>query len=171
MPPVGGSARDDGGVPNGASGAAGGRARPGSPVVFRGHRAPLVCYPAAVVFVVVLVAIAIALPREHSLAWGIADRVGLVVFALVMAYGLHRVGSVRAVADPSGLTVRNVLRTRRLEWAEIIGLRFSIDDPWVLLDLSDSTTLAVMGIQASDGPRARRDAEALAALVARYTPH
>ena len=67
--------------------------------------------------------------------------------------------------DGAGLTVRNLLLTRRVEWAEIVSVRFGQGRPWVSLDLADGTTLAVMAIQAADGARAAREARRLATLV------
>jgi hypothetical protein len=38
-------------------------------------------------------------------------------------------------------------------------------NPWALLDLNDGTTRSAMGIQGSDGNRARRQVRQLRALV------
>jgi hypothetical protein len=87
---------------------------------------------------------------------------GLAAAAGALAW---RLGGVFARPSERGLVVRNVVRTRRLEWAEIVAVRLMMDDPWVVLDLSDGTTLAVMAIQRSDGRRGMREATRLAALV------
>lgn len=65
--------------------------------------------------------------------------------------------------------MRNLVHRRRLAWAEIVSVRFGHGRPWVQLDLADGTTLAVMGIQRSDGALANREARRLATLVARHT--
>lgn len=135
--------------------------------VFRGHLGPLVCYPIAVVVVVLIVLVAVNLPGGPN-GYGAPDRVALVAIALAIAWFLHRLASVRLVATPEAATVRNLLRTRRLEWAEILSVRLGDDDPWAQLDLSDGSVLAVMGIQSADGDRAQAAARRLSALVARY---
>ena len=48
----------------------------------------------------------------------------------------------------------NLLRTRFLEWPEVVRVGFRRGDPWVLLDLADGETQPVMAIQANDGERA-----------------
>ena len=91
-----------------------------------------------------------------------------VVLDLVGAFGVWfcwRQATVVAVPDEHGLFVRNLVYTRRLEWAEIVLVRFGEGRPWAQLDLADGDTLAVMGIQRADGEHARREAARLAALV------
>ncbi len=98
-------------------------------------------------------------------AGGAASRLaftGLAVAAGVLAW---RLGGVFARPSQHELVVRNVIRTQRLEWPQIVGVRLMLDDPWVVLDLSDGTTLAVMAIQRSDGQRGMREASRLATLV------
>jgi hypothetical protein len=97
-----------------------------------------------------------------------ANRWSFVGFAVFAAALLWRLGGVHARPTPRGLKVRNVVGTRRLEWAEIVAVRFTVDDAWVVLDLADGNTLAVMGIQRADGERGMGEARRLAALVARH---
>jgi hypothetical protein len=137
-------------------------------VVFRARLGRLVTYPVAVAFMAVLVWLAVVLP-DGPTGYGTADRVFLLVVALGSGWFLHRLASVRVVTDPGGLTVRNVVRRRRLDWAEVVGVRMTPDDPWASLDLADGTTLAAMGIQSADGPRGRQAAVRLAELVAAHT--
>jgi hypothetical protein len=114
---------------------------------------------------VLLVAAAI-LPWSGPNTVGWNDRLGFVVVAALIGGGLYRLASVSALPSETGLVVRNVLLTRRLEWAEILGIHFGTGDPWVLLDLSDGDTLAVMAIQRADGERAAAEASRLATLMA-----
>ncbi|WP_402465327.1 PH domain-containing protein [Isoptericola aurantiacus] len=92
-------------------------------------------------------------------------RVAFVAFAVGVAWLLWRLGGVHARPDPDGLTVRNVVRTRRVAWAQIVGVRLTMNDPWVTLDLSDGGTLAVMGIQRADGERGMAEARRLQDLT------
>ncbi|MBO3102692.1 PH domain-containing protein [Cellulomonas sp. zg-ZUI168] len=97
------------------------------------------------------------------------DKVGFALVGALIAGFLWRQASVTALVRDDGLTVRNLLFTRRLEWAEIVSVRFGSGRPWVQLDLSDGDTLAVMGIQRADGEFADAEARRLATLVAMHT--
>ena len=90
----------------------------------------------------------------------------MLAVGLAMAWFCWREASVRAEVDEQGITVRNLMLTRRLEWAEVVAVRFGQGRPWVQLDLSDGDVLAVMGVQQSDGARAVAESRRLAALVA-----
>lgn len=100
---------------------------------------------------------------------GPVDGISFAVFGLLVAWFCWRQASVQARPDDDGLVVRNLLLTRRLEWAQIVSVRFGQGRPWVQLDLDDGDTLAVMGIQRADGAYAEREARRLATLVARHT--
>ncbi|OLT51695.1 PH domain-containing protein [Cellulosimicrobium sp. CUA-896] len=100
-----------------------------------------------------------------ALGTALVNRLSLAVFALFAAWLLWRLGGVHAVPSPQGLTVRNVIYTRRLDWAQVVSVRLGSGDPWVHLDLADGSTLAVMGIQTADGARGQAEARRLAALV------
>ena len=97
------------------------------------------------------------------------DRLGFVLVGGLIVWFLWRQATVTAKVDDDGLTVRNLVFTRRLEWAEIVSVRFGSGRPWVQLDLSDGDTLAVMGIQRADGAFADAEARRLATLVAMHT--
>ncbi|GMA31279.1 PH domain-containing protein [Litorihabitans aurantiacus] len=126
---------------------------------------------AAVLAVVVLVAVValFAFVRPNS-----ATRLGPLDYLLMIAFCgvlwgiLWRQATVSAVPDPRGLVVRNLLTTRRLEWAEIISVRYSADRAWAQLDLADGDEIAVMAIQRADGRAATAAAQRLAALVDAY---
>lgn len=135
------------------------------PVTWRPRFGRLVPYLLAVVALVGFVTVALILTGEGEAGAQVLDRVVLVVFGVSIAYALHRFASVRVSADEGGLTVRNLARHRRLDWAEVISVRLAPGDPWVYLDLADGTTLAAMGIQGADGERGRQQARELATLV------
>ncbi|PFG43235.1 PH (Pleckstrin Homology) domain-containing protein [Isoptericola jiangsuensis] len=108
-------------------------------------------------------AIAVLVPDGVLLDAG--TRGAFVVFALGALWLLWRLGGVHARPDRDGLTVRNVVRTRRVEWPEIVEVRLERDDSWVILDLADGGTLAVMAIQRADGERGMAQARRLRGLV------
>jgi len=88
--------------------------------------------------------------------WALIDMIGIVL--------IYRHGTVRADVDENGIMIRNLVRHRTLQWAQIVNVRLG-EYPWVQLDLSDGNTIAVMAIQRADGPRGRQEAKRLATLV------
>ncbi len=94
-----------------------------------------------------------------------ANRIAIIVFGLLGAAIAWRFGAVRAIPDPTGLTVVNYTGRRRLAWAEIVTVRFGPNDPWVHLDLANGDVLAVMGIQRADGEHGMAEARRLVTLI------
>ena len=83
---------------------------------------------------------------------------------------LHRLASVRVETSDEGVLVANVIGRRHLEWAEIVGVRLLRDDAWMMLDLSDGQALAAMGVQKSEGKRAKRAGAGVRAARPGRTP-
>ena len=137
--------------------------------VFRPVRARVVVYVVALAVLVTLVALAIALPSGGPHPWGLESRLGVVAVGVLFVLVLHRLADVRVEATDAGVLVVNVIGKRRLEWAEIVGVRLLRDDAWMLLDLSDGQALAAMGVQKSEGERAQRQAREFARLVTEHT--
>ncbi len=136
---------------------------------FRPRFARVVTLVIAALIAAGTVALVVVLPQFYTRSV-VLDLVGI---ALVGAFGVWfcwRQATVVAVPDEHGLFVRNLVYTRRLEWAEIVLVRFGEGRPWAQLDLADGDTLAVMGIQRADGEHARREAARLAALVTAHGP-
>ncbi|MGV8910427.1 MAG: PH domain-containing protein [Propionicimonas sp.] len=81
----------------------------------------------------------------------------LVMLVLMMSIGLSTVR-----ADASGLMFRNGLRTHHLDWAEVVGFRFTENDPWAyVLTEGDPDQRALLGLQRTDHARADADFVAL----------
>jgi hypothetical protein len=108
---------------------------------------------------------ALLLPWSGVDQVGINDRIGLLVIAVFIGWGMSRFGGVLATPSKEGLVVRNLLITRTLTWREVEGLNFGVSDPWVTLNTEDGDPLAVMAIQRADGEPARSEAERLATLI------
>ena len=136
---------------------------------FQPRAARLVSWVLGSVVLVVMIAIAVALPGMMARPVAVGDQVAIIAFGLAVAWFLSRQAGVRALPDPEGLTVRNLLVTTRLSWHEVVSVRFGPDRPWVQLDLSDGRTLAVMAVQRADGDAASAEARRLATLVARHS--
>jgi hypothetical protein len=145
-------------------------APPGLYAPFRPRAARLVASTLGVLVVLGSGALVLLAPSYTGAPLKLVDRVSIAVVAVGVAWFCYRQASVRAVPDGEGVTVRNLATTRRVEWNQIVSVRFGEGRPWVQLDLDDGTTLAVMGIQRSDGGRARAEARRLATLVAAHEP-
>ncbi|MDM7831184.1 PH domain-containing protein [Cellulomonas sp. MW9] len=131
---------------------------------FRPRLARIVTAVMAVVVVLGTVAVIVAIPEL-----GPGDQIGFALLGALIVWFCWREGSVAALPSPDGLVVRNLMITTRLEWAEVVSVRFGSGRPWVQLDLADGDTLAVMGVQRADGERASAEAQRLATLVAVHT--
>ncbi|MFC5179693.1 PH domain-containing protein [Nocardioides taihuensis] len=75
----------------------------------------------------------------------------------------------RVVATAERLVVVNGYRRREYEWAEVVAISLPPGAPWAVLDLADGTSASAMGIQGSDGTRARTQVRELRAVLARAT--
>ncbi|MBC7289787.1 MAG: PH domain-containing protein [Actinotalea sp.] len=136
---------------------------------FRPRAARWVSIVVAGLVVVVLVGLSFVVPTFATVTVIWLDRLGFALVAAGGAWFLLRHASVRADPSPEGLRVRNLVTTTTVTWPEIVSVRFGHGHPWVQLDLADGRTLAVMGIQRSDGAWAVAEARRLATLVARHS--
>jgi Na+/melibiose symporter-like transporter len=118
---------------------------------------------------VVVVAMWVAFPPEIRAQFTAFQ----VVTVIVLGLGFYACGFAlarsRVVARPDGLTVVNGYRTRQFSWNEVIAVSLRPGSPWAVVDLSDGTSVAAMGIQASDGPRAQQHVREVRALVEAHT--
>jgi len=91
---------------------------------------------------------------------------GTLVFLGLLLYGAgYAMARSRVVAERDGLVVVNGYRRHTYEWAEVLAVHLPPGAPWAVLDLADGTSQAAMGIQGSDGSRARRAVRELRALL------
>ena len=78
----------------------------------------------------------------------------MVLIGLFIAGGVLLLARPRVRADAGGIEVRNILVTRTLPWEVVRAVAFPDGASWARLDLPDDEYLAVLAIQAVDGPRA-----------------
>jgi hypothetical protein len=119
----------------------------------------------AVVLVGTVVAVWYAMPpdiRQQFTTFQKATVIAMMLAGIVVGHALSR---CRVDADEGGLTLVNGYRTHRLDWNQVVAVSLRPGNPWALLDLSDGTTRSALGIQGSDGDRARRQVRQLRALV------
>ncbi|PWI09164.1 hypothetical protein DIZ27_17840 [Streptomyces sp. NWU339] len=134
---------------------------PALPVTFRPGRTRAVLLGAAVALFGALSLIALLLEQVDP-----GERISFVFTGALLAGGLVLLARPRVDADESGITVVNIVGRRRLEWAQILQVNLRPGDPWVFLDLSDGTSMPVLGIQPGIArERAIADAQALRALT------
>jgi hypothetical protein len=69
-------------------------------------------------------------------------------------------------ADEHGVTVVNGYRRQVFEWSQLVAVNLRRGAPWAGMDLSDGTSISMVGIQGSDGDRAVRAVRELRLLVA-----
>lgn len=117
---------------------------------------------------VVVVWIAWGADTRAAFSWG--QRATLVGLGLLGLAAWHALVRTRVSADRQGLTVVNGYRRREFEWSQVVAVNLRRGAPWAGLDLSDGTSISMVGIQGSDGQRAVRAVRELRALVAANTP-
>jgi len=93
---------------------------------------------------------------------------GTVAAMFLLGFGcLYALIRSQVQANENGLVVINGYRRHEYVWAEILAVHLAPGAPWVTLDLADGTTASAMGIQGSDGARAKQAVRELRALVNR----
>jgi hypothetical protein len=102
---------------------------------------------------------------ETRAKFTVFQRLTLVFFGLLYLALMYALVRSRAVAYADRLVVVNGYVRHEFEWAQIVAARLPPGAPWVTLDLADGETASVMGIQGSDGQRARTALRELKALV------
>jgi hypothetical protein len=122
------------------------------------------------VLTVLVVAVWIGIGADIRSQFTPFQRATMVVVAILLFITYYALVRCKVVAGSTGLTVVNGYRTRRFEWSQLIGLSLPRGAPWATLDLSDGTSVSVMGIQGSDGPRARRAVREVRACITAHTP-
>ncbi|WP_327405485.1 PH domain-containing protein [Streptomyces sp. NBC_01288] len=134
---------------------------PALPVTFRPGRTRAVLLTAGVAIFVVITTVAMLLEQLTP-----GEKLSFVLTGALLFAVLAMLARVKVVADESGVTVVNIVSRRRLAWAEILQVNLRPGDPWVFLNLSDGTSLPVLGIQPGIAKeRAIADARALRALA------
>ncbi|MCH1868556.1 PH domain-containing protein [Nocardioides sp. CFH 31398] len=87
---------------------------------------------------------------------------GLLLFSVW--WGLVR---SRITVTAERLVVVNGFRRHDYDQAQVLAVRLPSGAPWATLDLADGTTRTALGIQSSDGDRARAQLRELRALLER----
>ena len=135
------------------------------PLRFRPLGVRIVATALGLVLLLLSTVIWLTLPADVRASFTLLQKGTLLVIAgLAFAVGLALARS-RVDADETGLTVVNGYRTHRYAWGQVVAVTMRSGNPWAVLDLSDGTSQAAMGIQGSDGARAKAQVRRLRALV------
>lgn len=139
------------------------------PHTFRPFGVRLAIFVLGGLLVLVVAVMWFALPADIRDQFTALQLVTVLLLGLMFYAAGFALARSRVVAREDGLTVVNGYRTRRFEWNEVLAVSLRSGSPWAEIDLSNGTTVAAMGIQGSDGPRALKQVREVRALVDRLT--
>jgi hypothetical protein len=124
----------------------------------------------AVVLVVGLVVVCamawIGFGAETRAKFTVFEKLTLGFIGLLILGCVHALTRSRVTATRESLVVVNGYRRRELAWPQVVAVRMPPGAPWCTLDLNDGSEIAAMGIQGSDGARAKSAVRDLRTLVA-----
>jgi hypothetical protein len=139
------------------------------PVTWRPLGPRVVGAAVAVGLVVIVVFAWLGFDAETRARFSTLQRGTLAALALLGGSVLHALVRSRVEAHADRLVVVNGYRRREYAWAEVVAVHLPPGAPWVTLDLADGETAPAMGIQGSDGERARAAVRQLRQVVARQS--
>jgi hypothetical protein len=145
-------------------------AAPALPHTWRPLGVRLAVWILGVMLLALVVAVWIGLGPETRGEFTAFQRGTLVFIALLLFGSWNALVRSRVIARTEGLTVVNGYRKRTYEWSQVFGVSLRRGAPWGTLDLSDGTTISLIGVQGSDGERARRAVREIRATIDANTP-
>jgi hypothetical protein len=137
----------------------------------RPHRTPIFVYGAAFTIAAVHIAIGFLLKvGSTGVVFQTSDQVAMALLGLVLAGVVLLFARPRLRVGAAGISVRNLLGDRLIEWPDVAGVSFPVGNRWARIDLPDDEYVPVMAIQAVDKERAVNAMDTVRALLARYRP-
>lgn len=136
------------------------------PKVYRPLGARMVSAVMGGVLISLLVFLWLMLPARVRAEFGWFQRVTLVAIFLAVMVVLYGIFRTRVTASERGISVTNGYHRQDFYWAEVVAISLTQHRPWALVDLADGSTVAVMALQTSDGPRATRSTREIAGMIA-----
>ncbi len=134
--------------------------------VYRPLGARMVSGVAGSVIVALIAFLWVMLPADVRAEFGWFERGTLLLVFAVIIIVLYGVFRTRVTASERGLSVMNGYHRHDFDWPELVAISLTSHRPWAIVDLSDGSTVAVMALQTSDGPRATRSAREISAMIA-----
>ncbi|MDO5723243.1 MAG: PH domain-containing protein [Flaviflexus sp.] len=136
---------------------------------FRPRRARIVSLWLSILLIVATCVLFAVVPTSGaSFAFGPSDFFGTALLSGGIVVFLYLQYQVRIEVSESGIFVKNLIYSHRLEWEQLIAVDFG-GGPWARIDTTEGESIAVMAIQRSDGDYARREARRLATLIEAHT--
>jgi hypothetical protein len=145
-----------------APGGAGGLALP---VRFRPFGVRVAAVGFSLLLLATLVVVWLSLPEHVRLGFSWFQWLTVVAMTVGTLVVAHALGRCRVDADDDGVSIVNGYRTHRFVWGQLVAVTLRPGNPWAVVDLSNGTTCSAMGIQGSDGARARAQTRQLRALI------
>lgn len=140
-------------------------------VELRPHLTPLFAYAAAFLIAAAHIVVGLLLKIKSSgVVFQTADQVAMALLGLVIAGVVLLFARPRLRVGPSGLSVRNLLGDRLIQWSDTVGVSFPAGSRWARIDLPDDEYVPVMAIQAVDKDRAVEAMDTVRSLLVRYRP-
>ncbi|MDT5347465.1 MAG: hypothetical protein QOH91_752 [Mycobacterium sp.] len=140
-------------------------------VELRPHLTPIFAYVAAFLIAAAHIAVGLLLKIKSSgVIFQTADQVAMAMLGLVIAGVILLFARPRLRVGRPGLSVRNLLGDRIIDWAEVAGVSFPAGSRWARIDLPDDEYIPVMAIQAVDKERAVEAMDTVRSLLAQYRP-
>jgi hypothetical protein len=144
---------------------------PGWDVELRPHLTPLFAYAAAFLIAAAHIAVGFLLKiRSSGVVFQTADQVAMALLGLVIAGAVLLFARPRLRVGVPGLSVRNLLGDRLVDWSEVVGVSFPVGSRWARIDLPDDEYIPVMAIQSVDKERAVDAMDTVRSLMAQYRP-
>ncbi len=144
--------------------------KPDLPRTWRPHGARIAAWVLGGMLLALVVVVWVALDSEIRAQFTTFQRITLVLLGVLFFGVYNALVRSRVSATEAGLTVVNGYRKRSYEWSQVIGVSLRRGAPWGTLDLSDGTTISLIGVQGSDGDRARKAIREIRAAIAANTP-
>ena len=140
-------------------------------VELRPHLTPIFAYGAAFLIAAAHITVGFLLKiRSSGVVFQTADQVAMALLGLVIAGIVLLFARPRLRVGLPGLSVRNLLGDRLVDWSEVVGVSFPVGSRWARIDLPDDEYIPVMAIQAVDKERAVDAMDTVRSLVAQYRP-
>lgn len=140
-------------------------------VELRPRRTPIFVYVAAFTIAAVHIAIGFLLKvGSTGVVFQTSDQVAMALLGLVLAGLVLLFARPRLRIGAAGISVRNLLGDKLIEWPDVAGVSFPMGNRWARVDLPDDEYIPVMAIQAVDKERAVNAMDTVRTLLAQYRP-
>lgn len=140
-------------------------------LVVRPHLTPYFAYVAAFFIAAIHIVAGLLLKTQSSgVVFRTADQVAIATLGLIIAGAVLMLALPRLRVGSAGISVRNLLSYRLIQWSEVVDVVFPHGARWARVELLGDEYIPLMAIQAVDKGRAVAAMDKLRTLVVRYRP-